>query len=85
MSELLLKLVRLCLFGAFVIAVPLAVNAEPVKFSAYSEASKTVSEKTHWITTSSGIRHNSRCRYFKNSNGRMCTPDEGRACKICGG
>lgn len=42
-------------------------------------------EKTHWLTTSSGIRHNSGCRYFKNSKGRMCSEDEGRACLKCGG
>lgn len=40
---------------------------------------------THWMTTSSGKRHNSSCRYFKSSNGRMCGPNDGIACKICGG
>lgn len=39
----------------------------------------------YWLTTSSGVRHNSRCRYYMNSNGRPCGPNEGRACKICGG
>ena len=38
-----------------------------------------------WITSSSGVRHNEKCRYFKTSKGRPCTKDEGRACKICGG
>jgi hypothetical protein len=42
-------------------------------------------EQTHWLTLSSGVRHNSTCRWFKNSKGRMCGPDEGRACKVCGG
>ncbi len=40
---------------------------------------------THWITNSSGVRHNSSCRYYENSKGRKCGPDAGRACKICGG
>jgi len=40
---------------------------------------------THWITTSSGIRHNSSCRYFRNSKGTMCLVSAGRACKKCGG
>ena len=40
---------------------------------------------THWITTSSGVRHNSSCRYFNNSKGRMCLATAGRACKRCGG
>jgi regulator of replication initiation timing len=39
----------------------------------------------YWITTSSSKRHNSNCRYYKNSKGRACTKDEGVACKICGG
>jgi hypothetical protein len=40
---------------------------------------------THWFTTSSGKRHNSHCRYFKTTEGRLCGPDEGKACKLCGG
>jgi len=39
----------------------------------------------YWITTSSGVRHNSSCRYYMNSKGRNCGANEGRACKICGG
>jgi hypothetical protein len=42
-------------------------------------------EAKYWLTSSSGIRHNSSCRYYMNSKGRTCTKDEGRACKICGG
>lgn len=42
-------------------------------------------EQTHWITTSSGVRHNKSCRWYKNSKGRPCGPTEGRACKKCGG
>lgn len=34
--------------------------------------------------TSTGKRHNSRCRYF-SSAGRACSATEGVACKICGG
>lgn len=45
----------------------------------------TAPQGSHWITTSSGIRHNSSCRYYENSKGRHCGPTEGRACKICGG
>jgi regulator of replication initiation timing len=40
---------------------------------------------THWLTTSSNKRHNSNCRWFKNSKGRPCRADEGIPCKICGG
>lgn len=52
-----------------------------------SEKPKATEEKSlsHWLTTSSGKRHNSSCRYFKNSKGRASGPNEGVACKICGG
>jgi hypothetical protein len=43
------------------------------------------SQLTHWFTTSSGKRHNGRCRYFKTTEGRLCGPEEGKACKLCGG
>jgi len=39
----------------------------------------------HWLTSSSGVRHNSRCKNYRNTKGRECGPNEGRACKICGG
>jgi hypothetical protein len=40
---------------------------------------------TYWISTSNRQRHNSRCRYFKTTEGRLGGPDEGKACKLCGG
>jgi hypothetical protein len=40
---------------------------------------------THWLTLSSNKRHNSGCRYYRNSRGRPCGADEGIPCKICGG
>lgn len=40
----------------------------------------------HWLNTSSDVRHNSTCKYFKmTKRGRLCGPDEGKACGICGG
>ena len=39
----------------------------------------------YWLTESSGIRHNSKCRYFQTSKGRACTAAEGRPCQKCGG
>jgi len=42
-------------------------------------------ELSHWITTSSGKRHNSRCRWYQNSKGSSCRADEGVACLSCGG
>jgi hypothetical protein len=40
---------------------------------------------THWLTTKSGKRHNSKCPFFKGSKGKPCGPNEGDACKVCGG
>lgn len=40
---------------------------------------------THWLSTLSGKRHNPRCRYFGKTAGQFCGPDEGTACKLCGG
>jgi len=47
--------------------------------------SKPPSAVEYWITTSSGKRHNSGCRYFQTSRGRAGEATEGTACKICGG
>jgi hypothetical protein len=47
--------------------------------------SKPSSAVEYWITTSSGKRHNSGCRYFQTSRGRPGGATEGTACKICGG
>ena len=42
--------------------------------------------KTFWINSKSGVRHNSRCRWFGNTKEGYYTDEkEGRACKICGG
>lgn len=39
----------------------------------------------YWMTASSKKRHNASCRYFKNSTGKLCGPNEGTACMLCGG
>lgn len=64
-------------------AVPAPVQQSPQP--SVSSSATTSQEQTYWLTISSGVRHNSRCRYYHNSNGRPCGPNEGRACKICGG
>ena len=66
-------------------------NSPPPSFSpGTGNSAPTISPEktpalTHWITTSSGVRHNRSCRWYRNSNGRPCTSAEGRACKKCGG
>ena len=59
--------------------------AAPKEKQAEPETADSPKEKSHWLTSSSGIRHNSKCRYFQTSKGRLGTKDEGRACKTCGG
>ncbi len=50
------------------------------------EAKDTRTTAFFWLNTSSGVRHNERCEYFKNTKkGRLCGPTEGKACGICGG
>lgn len=72
------------LVGAFLLLAPLALGAAQAKKESPPAVERKV-EKAYWITNSSGVRHNSKCRYFENSKGRRGTQAEGRACKICGG
>ena len=40
----------------------------------------------YWLNSSSNVRHNSTCRYYRNtSKGRACGPKEGKGCGMCGG
>ena len=57
----------------------------PSSTPAHLAPSKPSSAVEYWITTSSGKRHNSGCRYFQTSRGRPGGANEGTACKICGG
>ena len=57
----------------------------PATINPPAAASNNQQETGYWMTTSSHKRHNSKCRYYKTSNGRSCGPDEGIPCKICGG
>ena len=50
-----------------------------------SVASATSTALTHWLTKSSGKRHNSRCKFFQKTEGRLCGPNEGLPCSVCGG
>lgn len=42
-------------------------------------------EAGYWLTSSTGKRHNPRCRYYGSSKGHPCKSSEGTACKVCGG
>lgn len=39
-----------------------------------------------WLNSSSNVRHNQNCEHFKNTKrGRLCGPNDGKPCGICGG
>jgi hypothetical protein len=61
-------------------------SAPPVNSNYIASTSAGATQSAgYWITLSSRKRHNSSCRYYQNSNGRPCSPEEGIPCKICGG
>ena len=64
-------------------------TASPSRSSKAAAAAPTETGETegvsHWLTTSSNKRHNSTCKHYKSSRGRSCGPNEGTACKSCGG
>ena len=40
----------------------------------------------YWLNSSSNVRHNSGCKYYKNTKrGRACGPNDGKPCGICKG
>ncbi len=40
----------------------------------------------YWLNSSSNVRHNSGCKYYKNTkHGRACGPSDGKPCGICKG
>ena len=61
------------------------------KSSAAASSASTASQAAsvggeYWINSASGIRHNRDCKHFgRSKQGRSCGPEDGRACKVCGG
>jgi len=49
------------------------------------KVSKSDEVNGEFLLSKSGKRHNPDCRYFKKSEGKTCTKDEGTACGISGG
>ena len=41
--------------------------------------------ESEYKISSTGVRHNSGCRYFNNKSNKPCGPTDGRPCKVCGG
>jgi micrococcal nuclease len=61
------------------------VPAKTLPATSPKAESKSTTQQGYWMTDSSSKRHNSSCRYFHNSKGHPCGPNDGVACKICGG
>lgn len=58
----------------------------PWEFRAREKKANGEPSFNFWLNTSSNVRHNENCEHFKKSKkGRMCGPDEGKPCGICGG
>lgn len=54
--------------------------------SVTSVSASSDSSAEYWLSTSSNVRHNAGCRYYKNTkNGRICARNEGKPCRVCGG
>lgn len=60
------------------------VASESPATGASTRPSTPSSDGLTYRMSSTGKRHNSRCRYY-SSKGRDCGPSDGVACKICGG
>ena len=41
--------------------------------------------QSYWLTTSSGKRHNGKCKHFQQTQGRACSATDGEPCADCGG
>jgi micrococcal nuclease len=58
----------------------------PWEFRARQKREQGETPTRFWLNLSSNVRHNQNCEHFrKGKAGRMCGPNEGRACGICGG
>jgi hypothetical protein len=79
---------RICAFAALALAIFVAVWPQTGNDD-NSGRSSPVSEQpeilSHWLSISSGVRHNSSCRWYGKSDGRKCRADEGTPCRKCGG
>ena len=64
------------------LAPPAPTPSLPVR-AISSTASTTAQSGLSYTVSSTGKRHNSRCRYY--GTGRSAGPNEGIPCKICGG
>ena len=65
-------------------AQTVTTNSLPIHVTSTNTPSAQA-EPAYWLTTMTNKRHNKSCRYFKVQKGKFCKPDEGVACRLCGG
>ena len=78
------KLLLSALMAALVCGPVLAAEAPPATPTPTPSPTPAAQEKGYWLSTS-GKRHNGKCRYFKKTKGVSCEEKDGVACKVCGG
>jgi hypothetical protein len=69
-------------------AVPYSKPRRPAAGSGFAPSAMSPSRQplSYWLNTNTGERHNANCRWYRNTrHGRMCGPDEGDKCGLCGG
>ena len=62
-----------------------ATSPKPAKKSAASGGQAANEKETGFWLSEGEKRHNATCRYYRTSKGKPCGPNEGEACKVCGG
>ena len=58
-----------------------ALSADPTPAATPAAATQ---ETGYWLSTT-GKRHNAKCRYYQKTKGIPCNAQDGIACKVCGG
>jgi TPR repeat protein len=62
---------------------PVSTRSIPPQDNPAVSHAKSPSNESSWTLSSTGKRHNNRCRYF--GSGKSCGQNDGVACKVCGG
>jgi hypothetical protein len=62
---------------------PVSTRSIPSQNNPAVSPANAPSNESSWSLSSTGKRHNNRCRYF--GSGKTCGQNDGVACKVCGG
>ena len=53
--------------------------------NAVTEIEPAGKDTGYWMSSTTKVRHNKRCRNYRKVKGYPCGPKDGRPCKTCGG